>query len=549
VDDPKVEGTETLQLAVGGVSGTGTILDNDSLSVVSAFARDPLAAAETAADPAVVEGQSLQFNVVLNQAPSAPSTIPFSWSGTVSGADLGSLSFSDGVTYDPRTGLLTIPAGISKFTIGVATVDDQQVEASERVSLNIGGLIASGTILDNDRPSIRSIQATDAATPATPSLGVMQDTTVEEGQPLRYVVTLDTPTSTAITFPLGVSGTAVAADHGSFSFSNGVTFDSSTGLITVPAGITTFEVLVPTVDDVRSEATESLILTIDGLHVAGRITDNDRPMILNAKADPGAATALIRIPENNTPVTVMSTPEPVTWVVSGGADAGMFAVTNDGRLSFQKAPDYETPADQTKRNTYSIELTATDVNGNASRQMITVEVTDVIEAVPLYGIRSQSGDRQLSTNLGLSQDRAKSQGSTVDIDFYVMPSQTPGTVPLKAWTNILTGDIFYAPEGATMPYACYVASDSSQLGFVRPAGQSGIAVHLFLNDQGITQAGTQSIAQKMGWLTQGYRDLGPLFSAIDPNVPPTGQDLSGDQTSVTPMDPVSLVGTTAPVGP
>ena len=313
----------------------------------------------------------------------------------------------------------------------------------------------------------------------------------------------------------------MAADYGTLSFTNGVTLDAATGMLTVPAGVSSFEVIAPTVNDTRSEATESLILNIDGLFAVGSITDNDFPVIVNPAAANGAAAATIRMPENNMPVTVLSTLEPATLAITGGTDAGLFTLSDTGRLSFKTAPDFEGPTDTNRGNDYQLQITATDVNGNVSVQTVTVFITDVVEAVPMYAARTAEGDRLLSTNQALTQSRAAATGSTVDVDFYVMPSQIPGTVPLKAWVNAITGDLFYAPEGTKMPYACYFPADSSQLGFVRPVGAGDIAVNLYMNPQGITQMATAALAAKLGLTGQGYVNLGPIFSSIDPTIIPT----------------------------
>ena len=164
----------------------------------------------------------------------------------------------------------------------------RQVESSEAVSLGVGGLNASGTILDNDRPAVRSVQAYDAAPPSVGSVGSIQDTTVEEGQPLRYTISLDAAAATPLSLPFSLSGTASSADYGTLNFTNGVKYDPVTGLISVPAGVSSFDLVVQTIDDTRSEATESLIINVDGLYSVGRITDNDRPLIRNAGAHPGS---------------------------------------------------------------------------------------------------------------------------------------------------------------------------------------------------------------------------------------------------------------------
>ena len=119
-------------------------------------------------------------------------------------------------------------------TITVPTVDDTAIESSETLTLTVGGVPGTGTITDNDAPpvpEISGVTAEDAATAAGSG-----DSSVVEGNPLRYTGSLSLAPTAATTFSLAASGTAAAADYGSYSFSNGVTYSAATGLITVPAG-------------------------------------------------------------------------------------------------------------------------------------------------------------------------------------------------------------------------------------------------------------------------------------------------------------------------
>ena len=68
--------------------------------------------------------------------------------GTASPTDYTSVSFSNGVTYNAATGKITVPAGVTSFTVTLPTVDDNITEATETVPLVIGGVTGTGSILD-----------------------------------------------------------------------------------------------------------------------------------------------------------------------------------------------------------------------------------------------------------------------------------------------------------------------------------------------------------------------------------------------------------------
>jgi len=166
---------------------------------------------------------------------------------------------------------------VTSFTVTVPTVDDNIDEPDETVPLAVGGVSATGTIVDNDgAPTIDTVTVTNTSGEAT------------EGDDLIYAVTLSNPSSTDTTFSfdLGTGGTATAVDdYGNAVFSDGVTYDSGTGEITVPAGVTSFTVTVPTVDDNIDEPDETVPLAVGGVSATGTIVDNDGAPVLDLDED------------------------------------------------------------------------------------------------------------------------------------------------------------------------------------------------------------------------------------------------------------------------
>ena len=147
VDDSVDESDETLPLTVGGVSATGTIVDNDTTKITRVDVTNQGGQA--------VEGSPLYYLVTLSNAADHPTTFSFTLGGgTASANDYGSPTFSDGVTYDPVTGTVTVPAGVTRFTVTVPTVDDGVDEPDETVPMTIGGVTGTGTIVDNDHTPV-----------------------------------------------------------------------------------------------------------------------------------------------------------------------------------------------------------------------------------------------------------------------------------------------------------------------------------------------------------------------------------------------------------
>jgi glucose/arabinose dehydrogenase len=69
--------------------------------------------------------------------------------------------------------------------------------------------------------------------------------------------------------------------------------------------------------------------------------------------------------------------DPVTFSISGGADAAQLQITGGGALSFRVPPDFEAPADANRDNVYEATLSASD--GQASSTLaLRITVTDVV---------------------------------------------------------------------------------------------------------------------------------------------------------------------------
>ena len=128
-------------------SATGTITDNDGAPTITSVSADTQ-----------VEGSSLTHTVSLSNASSVASSFAFSIAGSGSNptaaADTSTPVFSDGVTYNSITGTISVPAGVTSFTVSVPSVNDSTNEPTETYSVSVGGVSATGTITDNDHPPV-----------------------------------------------------------------------------------------------------------------------------------------------------------------------------------------------------------------------------------------------------------------------------------------------------------------------------------------------------------------------------------------------------------
>jgi Calx-beta domain len=232
--------------------GVGTIIDNDAAPTIS------LVSAASA-----TEGSNLVHTVNLSNASSVATTYAFSLGGgtATSGTDYNtSVTFSDpGVTLSG--GVLTVAAGVTSFTVTVASIGDLIDEgASETYNLTIGGQIGVGTIIDDD---------------ASPTLAVSNVVTSEvAGSFAIFNMTLSAPSSIATTVSLALAGTAagpslLAATSGAdftnatqISTDGGVTWSANVATATFAAGATSILVRTPILENApTTEANEDFSLT------------------------------------------------------------------------------------------------------------------------------------------------------------------------------------------------------------------------------------------------------------------------------------------------
>lgn len=110
--------------------------------------------------PAAAEGGTLVFTVALSAATAADEEFAYARTGTAAAGDIGSPSFSAGVTL--AGAVLTVPSGVAAFTVSYSVTDDADTEDAETVILTIGGVSGTGTIEASDAaPSPASFSYTD----------------------------------------------------------------------------------------------------------------------------------------------------------------------------------------------------------------------------------------------------------------------------------------------------------------------------------------------------------------------------------------------------
>jgi len=185
----------------------------------------------------------------------------------------------DGVDYSANSTSIVILAGQTSGAITLTSMNDDIDELNEEIIADITGVtngVESGT---------QQVTATINDDDLAPSVQwTLADTTVAENVgSVSLIVTLSGPSSQLITVPFSLSGTATS----------GSDYTLAVSPIAIPAGATSASITLTVIDDVTSEGTETVVVTLDTPILATlgsitsrttQITDNDAPPTIQLTA-------------------------------------------------------------------------------------------------------------------------------------------------------------------------------------------------------------------------------------------------------------------------
>jgi tRNA A37 threonylcarbamoyladenosine biosynthesis protein TsaE len=163
---------------------------------------------------------------------------------------------------------------------------------------------------------------------------------------------------------------------GALSFNVPPNFETPTDV----GGNNVYEVTVRASDSSGAFSTQTISVTVT--------PGNDQPPVFTSPNS-------VSVAENTTSVLTVTAfdpdfpPQPITFSIAGGADAGRFNITPGGALTFIVPPDFEAPSDANGDNVYVVVVQASD-GSFSTLQAILVTVTPVNNRAPVFTSTNQA---------------------------------------------------------------------------------------------------------------------------------------------------------------
>ncbi|MBR9873517.1 MAG: calcium-binding protein, partial [Vibrionaceae bacterium] len=262
--------------------------------------------------PTVNEGEQVVFDVTLDQATEIETNIELSLDdGSAIGGSAGAVgvdfdntnvlvTLSDGTTQEIQvnedgTFTVSLPIGEQSFTVSLDSVPDDIYEGPEIFTL-------TGATPDQTTPASGTATILDDGTgPGAnpdddrPSVSITDAGIVDEGDSASFTVSLSNASEDEVQVQLTLNPEETeVGDLGTLEYNTGSGWVSVPvgGLVTVPAGMTEFDVRIATIGDEVYEGPEDFSVTVTGVGAVqgtdtglativddGTLIDDDRPSV------------------------------------------------------------------------------------------------------------------------------------------------------------------------------------------------------------------------------------------------------------------------------
>ena len=241
---------------------------------------------------------------------------------------------------------------------------------STDLALTISLLDDTGSAPTFSQPSV-SINV-DENSPGT--IYTAQATDVDVGDTLSYSIT-----------GVDVALFIVGVSNGDIAFINPPDYEVASDHDTNNV----YELTITATDSMAKQAQQSLSIAVNNL--------NDNPPQF------ALSSSTFSVPENTTAITTITATDvdgddDFTFSLTNTDDANLFTIDpTSGALSFNQAPDFETPQDSNADNTYELELSVAD-GAHTTTQAISVSVTNVNDVAPSFAAATDSSSVSENTS-------------------------------------------------------------------------------------------------------------------------------------------------------
>jgi hypothetical protein len=163
----------------------------------------------------------------------------------------------------------------------------------------------------------------------------------------------------------------------------------------------------------------------------------------------------------------------VNYSVSGGDEQSLFSIDpSSGVLSFNTAPDFELPVDNGNDNNYEVTISANDGNGGVTEQAVTVTVTNINEAIPVFTSGTSSSTAENSTETGYTAMATDGDGDSINYSVSGGNEQSLFSIdPSSGVLSFNTAPDFEEPtdNGSDNNYEVTISADDGNSGVTEQA--------------------------------------------------------------------------------
>ncbi|MHA2782531.1 Calx-beta domain-containing protein [Vibrio harveyi] len=277
IDDEVYEGPENFTVDVTGLgpvqgsdTGTATIVDDGTGPEPDPDDDRPTVSISDAGT--INEGDTANFVVSLSNASEAPVEVQLDLNlGDTEAGDLGTLEYNTGSGWVavPIDGVVTVPAGLTEFDVRIASIDDEVYEGPENFTVDVTGL---GPVQGTDTGTATIVDDGTGPEPEPdddrPTVSISDAGTINEGDTANFVVSLTNASEAPVEVQLDLNlGDTEAGDLGTLEYNTGSGWVAVpvSGVVTVPAGLTEFDVRIASIDDEVYEGPENFTVDVTGL--------------------------------------------------------------------------------------------------------------------------------------------------------------------------------------------------------------------------------------------------------------------------------------------